>query len=41
MIGSKVLVPFGKGGKLEQAFVVAIKDNSDYEVKEIAKLKII
>ncbi len=39
MIGSKVLVPFGKGGKLEQAFVVAIKDNSDYEVKEIAKIE--
>lgn len=39
MIGSKVLVPFGKGGKLEQAFVVAIKDNSAFEVKEIAKIE--
>lgn len=39
IIGSKVLVPFGKGGKLENAFVVGIKDKSDYEVKDIAKLE--
>ena len=39
IVGSKVLVPFGKGGKLEQAFVVAIKEKSEFEVKEIAKIE--
>ena len=39
IIGSKVLVPFGKGEKLENAFVVGIKDKSDYEVKDIVKLE--
>lgn len=39
IIGSKVLVPFGKSEKLENAFVVGIKDKSDYEVKDIAKLE--
>ena len=39
VIGSKVLVPFGKGGKLEEAFVIGIKENSQFEVKEIAKLE--
>lgn len=39
VIGSKVLVPFGKGGKLEEAFVIRIKENSQFEVKEIAKLE--
>lgn len=39
IIGSKVLVPFGKGEKLEQAFVVGIKEKSEFEVKEIAKIE--
>lgn len=39
IIGSKVLVPFGKSEKLENAFVVGIKEKSDYEVKDIAKLE--
>lgn len=39
IIGSKVLVPFGKGAKLEEAFVVAIKDQSKFEVKNIAKIE--
>lgn len=39
LVGSKVLVPFGKGGNLEQAFVVAIKEKSEYEVKEIVKIE--
>lgn len=40
-IGSKVLVPFGKGGKLEEAFVVKLKEKTNYtnEIKEIAKLE--
>ena len=37
-IGSKVLVPFGNGGKLEEAYVVKIKQVSDFEVKEIVKV---
>lgn len=39
IVGSKVLVPFGKGEKLEEGFVIGIKENSEYEVKEISKLK--
>lgn len=39
IIGSKVLVPFGKGGKLEVAFVVGIKEKSNFEVKDITKLE--
>lgn len=39
IIGSKALVPFGRGGKLEEAFVVGIKEKSDFEVKEIAKIE--
>ncbi len=40
-VGSKVLVPFGKGGKLEEAFVVGLKETTNYqnEIKEIAKLE--
>ena len=40
-VGSKVLVPFGKGEKLEEAFVVGLKEktNYQYEIKEIAKLE--
>ena len=39
IVGSKVLVPFGKSGQLEEAFVVGIKEESIYEVKPIAKLE--
>ena len=39
IVGSKVLVPFGKGGKLEEGFVVGIKEKSEYEIKEISKLE--
>ena len=39
IIGSKVLVPFGKGEKLEEAFVTRIKDNTEFKVKEIAKIE--
>lgn len=38
-IGSKVLVPFGKSGKLEEAFVVNIKEKSNFKVKEIEKVE--
>lgn len=39
IIGNKVLVPFGKNGKLEEAFVVNIKEKSEFEVKDIAKIE--
>ena len=39
VIGSKVLVPFGKGEKLEEAFVVKIKEKTEFEVKNIKKLE--
>ncbi len=41
LVGSKVLVPFGKGGKLEEAFVVRLKEKTNYEneIKEITKLE--
>lgn len=38
-IGSRVLVPFGKGGKLVQGFVVSIKEKSEYEIKNIEKIQ--
>ena len=39
MIGSTVLVPFGKSSSLEEGYVVGIKENTTYEVKEIVKIK--
>jgi len=39
MIGSTVLVPFGKSSTLEEGYVVGIKENTTYEVKNIVKIK--
>jgi len=41
LVGSKVLVPFGKGEKLVEGFVVGLKEKSnyEYEIKNIAKLE--
>ena len=41
LVGSKVLVPFGKGEKLTEAFVVKLKErtNYEYEIKAIAKIE--
>ena len=39
LVGSKVLVPFGKGQSLEEAHIVKIKEKSDYEVKNIVKVQ--
>lgn len=39
LVGSKVLVPFGNGEKLAEAFVVGIKEKSVFELKNIAKLE--
>ena len=38
-IGSKVLVPFGRLKSLEEAHVVGIKQSSDFEIKDIAKVE--
>ena len=37
MIGSSVLVPFGKSSSLTEGYVIKLKENTTYEVKEIAK----
>ncbi|MBO4292851.1 MAG: primosomal protein N' [Clostridia bacterium] len=39
IIGSKVLVPFGKSKELEEGYVIGIKENSNYEIKDIAKIE--
>lgn len=39
IVGSKVLVPFGRLKNLEEAHVVGIKENSEYEIKDIAKVE--
>ena len=38
-IGTKVMVHFGRKKDLEEGFVVGIKEKSEYEVKDIAKLE--
>lgn len=38
-IGSKVLVPFGRYKTLTDAFVIGLKENSSYQLKEIARLE--
>lgn len=38
-IGSKVLVPFGRFKNLEEAHVVGIKNDSEFEVKDIIKVE--
>lgn len=37
IIGSRVLVPFGKSKKLEEAYVIGIKEESQYDVKRYCK----
>ena len=38
-VGSRVLVPFANFKKLEEGYVIKIKEKSDYEVKKIAGLE--
>lgn len=38
-VGSRVLVPFGNMKKLEDGFVIGIKEQSAYKVKDIAKIE--
>lgn len=39
VIGSKVIVPFGKGEKEEEGFVIGIKEKSEYALKEIIRIE--
>lgn len=39
-VGSRVFVPFGKGSKLEDGFVINFKEESEFAIKEIAKIQI-
>ena len=39
LIGARVLVPFGRMKTLEEGFIVNIKQNTEFEVKEIAKIE--
>lgn len=38
-IGSRVFVPFGNSKALEEAFVIHLKEKSDFKVKEIVKIQ--
>ena len=38
-IGSRVFVPFGNGKKLDDGFVINLKDKSEFECKEIAGIE--
>ena len=42
VVGSKVLVPFGRGEKIEEGFVTRIKEKTDYEyeIKDIVKVEL-
>lgn len=37
-VGARILVPFGNGKKLEDAFVINLKESSEFANKEIAKI---
>ena len=38
LVGARVLVPFGRMKEPEEGFIVNIKESTEYEVKEIAKI---
>ena len=38
-IGSRVFVPFGNSKKLDDGFVINLKDKSEFECKEIAGIE--
>ena len=39
LVGARVLVPFGRMKQLEEGFIVNIKENTEYQVKEIASIE--
>ena len=38
-IGSKILVPFGTMKRAQEGFVIGIKENSEYKVKDILSVE--
>ena len=38
-VGDRILVPFGRGEKFEEGFVIGFKDSSEFKVKDIAKIQ--
>lgn len=38
-VGSRVVVPFGNAKKLEEGFVIGLKSESEYKVKDIAGIQ--
>ena len=39
MVGSRVVVPFGKSSNTVEGYVIGIKEKTNYEVKDITKIK--
>jgi primosomal protein N' (replication factor Y) len=37
-VGARIYAPFGKSGKLEDGFVIGLKENSEFANKELAKI---
>lgn len=37
-VGARIYVPFGRGDKLEDGFVIGLKENSEFANKELAKM---
>lgn len=37
-VGTRVFVPFGKGSKIEDGFVINLKETSEFAVKEICRI---
>ena len=38
-VGDRILVPFGRGKKFEEGFVIGFKNSSEFKVKDIAKIQ--
>jgi len=37
-IGAKVLIPFGRMKRTQEGFVIGIKENSEYKIKDITQV---
>lgn len=38
-VGNKVLVPFGTMKRAQEGFVIGLKENSEYKIKDILKVE--
>ena len=38
-VGDRILVPFGNKKSLEEGFVIGLKEESEYKVKDIAQIQ--